>query len=291
MAVFKFLWLAIRPASKLESAVGWWDVLNLLVLIAYPTVGGIVPISQLFKEAPATWWFGVPALLLLIAGWKLQNKLNGFESKTPRIVFQRGDVATGALYAQHKVVPLDEDIDRTQMISPTVHFVYVFLKNDPTGYRGEERTAKKLVAAFDIYALDNLKSPLMGFWGKPRDTIQVTRRPTDMPFQDLAEFDLPPNGLPHRIDFALKHDSDADMYGYNDEAQRYSKDGRYAPLILPKHFLTKVRVKAVGLDKETSSWYRVDNGGKGIKPTITQLTEGEIRRLPKSKPDKEGSQT
>lgn len=291
MPILKVLWLAIRPVSKLEAAVGWWDVLNLLIVIAYPTVGGIVPLSQLLKEAPVIWWFGIPVLLLLIVGWKLQNKLDGYESKMPCIVFQRGDVSTGALYAQHKIVPLNENMDRTQMISPVVHFVYVFLKNDPKGYRGEDRTAKKLVAAFDVYTLGNLKSPLMGFWGKPEDTLQVNRRPSDMPFQDLAEFDLLPNGLPHRINFALKHDNDEDMYGFNDHTQRYSRDGRYVQFTLPKHFLVKVRVKAVGLIGEPSWWYRVDNGGKGIKPVITQLTTQEIRNLMKSIPDKRDSQT
>ena len=232
-----------------------------------------------------------PVVLLFIAALKLQSQKDDYELKTPNIVFQRGDVATGVLYTQYEVVPLGQEIDRTRMISPAVHFVYVFLKNDPEGYRGEERTAKKLVAAFDIYTFDNLKHPIKSFWGKPRNTIQVTRRPKDMPFQDLAEFDLPPNGFPHRVDFALKHDDDEDMYGYNDEAQRYSKDGRYAQLKLPKQFLLKIRLKAVGLVSEPSWWYRIDNGGKGEKPVIRQLTAKEIRRLPKSIPDKGGSQT
>jgi len=107
-----------------------------------------------------------------------------------------------------------------------------------------------------------------------------------MPFEDLAEFDLPPNGFPQRVDFALKHDNSDDMYGYNDEYQRYSRDGRDESAKLPKQFLVKTRVKAVGLSGEKSWWYRVDNGGKGIKPIIRQLDIKEIEKLPKSVPDK-----
>ena len=84
MPIPKFIWLALRPFSKLESVVGWWDVLNLAILIAYPTIGKVLPLSELFKEAPLAWFAGIPALLLLIAGLKLQFRLSKFEQTKPK---------------------------------------------------------------------------------------------------------------------------------------------------------------------------------------------------------------
>ena len=101
-----------------------------------------------------------------------------------------------------------------------------------------------------------------------------------MPFTDLMELDLPPNGLPHKIDFAIKYHEDEDMYGYNDEIQRYSTDGRpYQYKLPPEKFLVRVRMKAVGLSGEVSGWYELTHNGKQSKPTIRQLSQKEIREL------------
>lgn len=91
MPILRFLWLALRPISKLESAVGWWDVLNLVVWVAYPTVGKIAPLAELFKEAPLAWFVGIPALLFLIAGIKLQFKVANYEEVPLEISYDKND--------------------------------------------------------------------------------------------------------------------------------------------------------------------------------------------------------
>jgi len=77
--------LVIRPVRKFESAVGWWDVLDLLIWMAYPTIG-VFSLNKLFEEASLAWFTGIPILLLLIAGIKLQFKLARFEKgKKPKL--------------------------------------------------------------------------------------------------------------------------------------------------------------------------------------------------------------
>jgi len=224
--------------------------------------------------------WGFPTILFLIAAFKLQRKTNDYESKSPYIVFQGGDVATGAHYKQKRFVPVNQEIDRTEALGLEVYYAYVFVKNDPQGYRGEERTARKAVCAIEIYEANNLKVPFVSFWGSWRGTPQVMTRPSHAPFEDLAEFDLPPNGFPHRVDFALKFREDEDMYGYNDEAQRYSKDGRWEKLKLPpKRFFVQVRLKAIGLKDKPLCWYEVNHEGSQSKPVIRQLSKEEIKAL------------
>lgn len=84
MPIFAFIWLVLRPVSKLESVVGWWDMLNIAILIAYPTIGKVLPLPELFKDAQLAWFAGIPALLLLIAGIKLQFKLSKLEQTKPK---------------------------------------------------------------------------------------------------------------------------------------------------------------------------------------------------------------
>lgn len=79
MAILRFLWLVLRPISIIGSAIGVWDVLNLVVLIAYPTIGGITPLEKLFKDADLAWFVGIPIILLLIAGSKLQRRVTNYE--------------------------------------------------------------------------------------------------------------------------------------------------------------------------------------------------------------------
>ena len=55
-------------------------MLNLAVLIAYPTIGKVLPLSEVFEDAPLAWFAGIPVLLLLIAGIKLQYKLSRLQS-------------------------------------------------------------------------------------------------------------------------------------------------------------------------------------------------------------------
>ncbi len=82
MAILKFIWLAIRPASKLESAVGWWDVLHLLIIAAYPTTPQFLDLSKWLSKADLIWFIAIPAILFLIAGIKLQRRVNNYEKQT-----------------------------------------------------------------------------------------------------------------------------------------------------------------------------------------------------------------
>ena len=80
MPILKFFWLAVRPVSRFESGVGAWDVVNLVLLIAYPTIGAAFSLGNLFQGAHIAWLAGIPILLLFIAGLKLQFRLAGIEN-------------------------------------------------------------------------------------------------------------------------------------------------------------------------------------------------------------------
>lgn len=274
----KVLLLAIKPLSKTADIWDLRDIAN-IVIQAVGWGGGWLILNNFDWFNP--YWLAIfPAILLFIAALKLQRKNDDYESKTPNIVFQEGNVATGAIYRQSQFVPEDQEIDRTQALGLQVYLVYVFVKNDPKGYRGEERTAKKSVAAIDVFQANNIKKASLSFWGHWRDKPQVTTRPRHVSFTDLMEYDLPPNGLPHRIDFATKYHEDEDMYGYNDEIQRYSTDARPPQYKLPSEgFFVRVRIRAIGLNGEVSWWYQVNHSGKQSKPTIKQLSKDEIKRL------------
>ena len=86
-SICKFLWFAVRPASKLESAIGWSDLINLLVLSAYPTIPAI-PVIDLSGGLKLAWFAGMPALLFLIAGIKLQFKLDSYQRRLPKLEYR-----------------------------------------------------------------------------------------------------------------------------------------------------------------------------------------------------------
>lgn len=290
---FRVLLLALRPLSKTADISDWKDIIQAVVVAGGYGGGGIV-IQQLvaLDWIKISYFAFVPALLLFIAAFKLQKKADDYDSRIPCIVFQKGEVATGAIYEQRQFVPIDQEANRSKLIGDNLYLVYVFVKNDPTDYRGEERTAKKAVAIIEVYVLSDIHKPLLSFWGHWRDKPQVITRPRHMPFTDLAELDLPPNGMPHRIDFAIKYRDDNEMYGYNDHAQRYSPDGRFDEYKLPYgEFFVKIRLKAVGMRVEPSEWYKITHGGAQTKPIIMQLSEKEMKSLKKLTPDKGDSQT
>ena len=72
LSTIKFLWLAVRPISKLETAWDWWQIVNIIPPVAYIIGPRIIEWSNNMQLA---WFAGIPALLLLIAGIKLQMKL------------------------------------------------------------------------------------------------------------------------------------------------------------------------------------------------------------------------
>ena len=69
-------------------------MLNLLILIAYPIVGRVAPLSELFEEAQLVWFVGVPILLFLIAGIKLQMKVDRYETSKLDLIFDQSKYPT-----------------------------------------------------------------------------------------------------------------------------------------------------------------------------------------------------
>lgn len=273
----KVILLSLKPLSKTADIWDLRDIANIIIQ-ALGWGGGWLMLKNFDWFNP--YWLAIfPAVLLFVAACKLQRKLDEHESKLPCIIFGQGEVALAKAYETKEFVLIDEGINRSKPLGG-VYMVYVFVKNDPSGYRTEERTAKKAASIIDVYNTTNLKTPIKSFWGKWRDKPQASSRPHHVPIADLMEFDLPPNGIPHRIDFALKYHVDEDMYGYNDEAHRYSSDGRFVNLKLPpNHFFVRVSLKAVGLEDKPSGWYEIKHEGEQSKPTIRQLSKKEIKRL------------
>lgn len=85
MWLLKFLWLAIRPISKAEPIYGWYEVFNLIPYIAYP----LVPIfTKWASNFDFIWFVGIPTLLFLIAGIKLQYRLDKNKKKIPKLKYR-----------------------------------------------------------------------------------------------------------------------------------------------------------------------------------------------------------
>lgn len=272
----KVLLLALKPLSKTADIWDLRDIAN-IVIQAVGWGGGWLMLNNFDWFNP--YWLAIfPAVLLFIAALKLQRKVDDYESQSPCIIFGQGEVATGNIYETKEFTPIDQPINRSKALG-LFYMVYVFVKNDPpSGHRAEERTAGKAAAIIEVYEPANLKTPTKSYWGKWRDKPQASSRPHHVPIADLMELDLPPNGIPHRIDFALKYDVDEDMYGYNDEAHRYCSDGRFVNLKLPPNrFFVRVSLKAVGLKDKPSGWYEISHKGKQSKPTIRQLSKDELK--------------
>ncbi|MDD5312395.1 MAG: hypothetical protein PHO26_05095 [Dehalococcoidia bacterium] len=278
---FKVLLLSIKPLSKASDIWDYKDIINLIILLLYG--GGAVLIEQFVHLE----WFRIsylafiPALLLLIAACKLQRKADDIDSKRPRLIFMNGGTSEGIMYHQKQFVSPNQDIDRTEPISANTYFVFAFVKNDPIEHMGDIQTAKSAAPTVCIYSTNNLQKPILSFWGHWREKPQVTTRLKYDSFPDgYLELDLKPNKIPHRIDFALKHDQDECMYAYNDESHRYSPDGRYEKFKLDlKQYFVKISISANNISKEQSGWYEIQNNGAFVKPTIRQLSSIELVRL------------
>lgn len=87
MSVLRFILLAIRPVGKLESAIGWLDGINLLVWLAYSIIPRI-PVIDLSEWQTLAWFAGIPAVLFLVAGIKLQFKVDNYEKRLPKLEYR-----------------------------------------------------------------------------------------------------------------------------------------------------------------------------------------------------------
>jgi hypothetical protein len=285
-AILNFLWVVLRPLGKLDTTFGWVDVMLLIAQFAYYVAFGVIYNSASTQKDIFSWfqahslWFiiGLPLMLLLIAGIKLQFRIGEYEDKNPVIVFGDGVIAKAVA----------KDLNDSNILGDTRLF-NIFIKNDPPkNNRSDIKTASKVVSIVDIYATDNLKTPFLSYFGKWRDTPQYNPVTHKEALAQLMELDeLPPNGLPRHLDFAIKHFTDEDIYGYNDEAHKYAKGGRYERFKLPfKRILVCIRIKAVNLRGEPASWYEIENKGSNVEPTIRHLSLAEIKGLIKAQPVK-----
>lgn len=87
MSIIKFILLAIRPASKLGGRIGWWDGINSLVWFAYAIIPS-VPGIDLSEGRKLAWFIGIPTVLFLIAGSKLQSKVDKDEGRLPKLTYR-----------------------------------------------------------------------------------------------------------------------------------------------------------------------------------------------------------
>lgn len=285
---FRFLWLAIHPLRRTEE---WWGIIGMVatVLIILGVVGagiaGVVAPSPLPDPSPR--WpliIGYPSvvgfILLFIAGTRLQWRVLSLQGGGATIVFMRGDRATGNMWLQKTVISEREELDRTLPSGKGVSWIYVFIKNDPPEVRSTDKTAIKAVGTVELFDLSDMSRPYMSYFGRWRQNPQVATRPRHVGYEDLAELDLPPNGHPHRLEIALKHPEDDAIYGYNDDSQRYTQDGRYEVLTFKSRVtFVKVGLKGVNVKGHPTSWYRVTHEGSGTEPCIDQIALKDIKRL------------
>lgn len=77
----------MRPISWVEQAFGWQDALNLLLLIVYPYVHFKIDLNNLFTNANSIWLWVIPSVFLLIAGLKLQFRVNSYEKQSIELIY------------------------------------------------------------------------------------------------------------------------------------------------------------------------------------------------------------
>jgi hypothetical protein len=85
MPLLKFLWFAIRPISKATDVLEWWHLLNIILLYYFAPLTPLLSLGDI-KIDNIIWFVGIPALLFLIAGIKLQYRVNNYEKLALRFV-------------------------------------------------------------------------------------------------------------------------------------------------------------------------------------------------------------
>ena len=69
-----------------------------------------------------------------------------------------------------------------------------------------------------------------------------------------------------------------------DDAQRYSADGRYAPLMYrARETYIRIGVKGINVMGHPRAWYKVAHEGSGTEPSIEQVALKDIKRLVRGK--------
>lgn len=264
--MLKVLWLAIRPFSRLETAVGWWDVLNLIVVIAYPTVGGIVPLSQLFEKAPAIWWFGVPTLLLFVVAWKLQRRIDKIETKP-----QPNLEPFGLPYTDEREL---RSVDESRQLLGKPVMCHVKFYNNPN-IRSPQSNALKVFTTITLYRMN----------GEGKATLDQVRasgmpeppfRQPSVPDRGYYELEFNANGNPWEFTIALKYEENNNCYAVDDKSYASPKWERPEYVLEEKTYYVKVVLS--GENTGCEWWYKLqNNGGKDIQLTPSSVpTFGKV---------------
>jgi len=178
------------------------------------------------------------------------------------------------------VVPQKVSNAATGEIHGTPMFALARFANDPEGEPTSRSSANKVVA--HVTYCDAQGRPLyprmVGRWG---DSTEVNRGGK---LPEISQMDFPPNGLPLKVDIAIKYLRERDAYGWNDDSDQNSevrgrRDFRYK---LPPGAY-EIRVDLRGLNVRATYWLALTNPGqnKPLELTPSQTRLGVRRIIPR----------
>lgn len=228
MGILKFLLLVIRPISKFESAVGWLDVVNLVLLSAYPVSTQITPLSELLSRVDAIYYYtGIPLLLLLIAGIKLQLRLSGIENRY-HYALSLGDFEVEWTETRIRLlIKISNAIDRPIVYKVLKNKTYIEIENMPR------------------IALKASDSGLITAKGTSRGSLPEITPPKNFPCKGVLHSEIV-YGSPGKFLFWQIRDWDLDIYITTENSQRVIHiEGHY-------NFREDEPIKKRDFDKEGS---------------------------------------
>lgn len=197
-----------------------------------------------------------------------RNPFSYLDRSRPRLRLDGGEVVTQKMRAI--------TIDGQQSIS-TATFAYARVSNLPEGEPTDKSEARQVVAHITYCNTD--RSPLYrSMVARWSDMPEVGRGFTPV---QLHQIDMPPNGLPFRIDVAIKHPKERDAYGWNNESDQNSEvqERRDARFRLPPGTY-EVRVELTGVNARETFWLTLTNNGRGKPMQVVPSTyRSGIRRL------------
>ena len=98
---------------------------------------------------------------------------------------------------------------------------------------------------------------LIGRWGDLPEAVYVAST------IQISQVDLPPNGLPYKVDIAIKYARERDAYAWNNESDLNSEaKGRRDPRYKLGTGTYTVRVHLRGLNTYATHWLTLKNPGQ-----------------------------
>jgi hypothetical protein len=259
MAVLKFLLLSLRPISKAEPSFGWWEIFNVIIDAAYPIVHFTVqwPMNW-FNWA---WLAGIPAILFLIAGIKLQWRLDKAKRQPKPFIVYSG--------ADNVPWPVQND----------PWFVRAYFANDPPEPQ-LSKDAYNVIAQITFYRPNGESCFRMnGRWAGKEEIAHGAIASAS------EQITLPANGRSEPIDIGLKYHDEDGFYGYDNMTQAKGILGwrDKDKMLCNKEYFVQVVIR--GSDGVYAPfWFSLRNDGIGKEVNFSPLS---------SEPDfrKEDSQT